>query len=122
MRIKSFKITDGLVSIELERYEADIILEKISDIIRQLTRIYPNPENYIKICQAALICHKLSQPGSIVSLSRLSKEDINILYNLNLNGPILNDLSGLRMTARSCVMTMVEADQIAKDFENIMTC
>jgi hypothetical protein len=122
MRIKSFKITNGLISIELERYEADIILEKVSDIIRQLTRIYPNPENYIKICRAALICHKLSKPGNTVSLDNLSKEDINILYNLNLNGPILNDLSGLRMIARSCVMTMVEADQIAKDFENVMTC
>ena len=122
MRIKSFKITNGLVSIELERYEADIILEKISDIIRQLTRIHPYSESYIKICQAALICHKLSQPGSIVLLDKLSKEDINILYNLNLNGPILNDLSGLRMIARSCVMTMVEADQTVKDFENVMTC
>lgn len=106
--------------------EASSLLDMVRARIRRLSHLEDsNPETFSEVSRLARICYILCkrESGESVVLGRMSREDVEAVYVLDLQGraqTTLQELNRVRMQVRSVPVDPDASDQAVKSVYEVM--
>ncbi len=120
-------LSSGFVDVRLHHAEVDYILDMVKSRIRRLCRSEAStPEHFSDISRMARICFVLTSAplGENVTLTRMSREDVDSLYALPLDHRtpfLLEDLNEVRPVAlKTGLVDLDLSDLAAKSVYEVM--